>query len=78
MFASVCKLKAKELVISFGDCHIYENHIDAVKEQLKRESFDPPTIELNREIESVIDFVHDDVKLINYNCHPSIKAEVAV
>jgi len=78
MFASVCRLKAKELVISFGDCHIYENHIDAVKEQLKRESFDPPTIALSRSVESVIDFVHDDVSLMNYNCHPSIKAEVAV
>lgn len=78
MLAQVCGLKAGKLVHTFGDAHIYLNHIDAVKEQLSRKAYALPTLYLNPEIRNIDDFTMNDAKLIDYQHHPAIKAPMAV
>lgn len=78
MIAQVCGLKVKELIISTGDTHIYNNHIDQVREQLSRDPYPDPTLELNPDITDIMQFTIDDIKLINYQSHGQIKAEMAV
>ncbi len=78
MIAQICKLKAKELIITFGDAHIYRNHIDQVNEQIKRQPMKLPEIWLNPEITSITEFTMDDIKLVNYESHPAIAAPMAV
>lgn len=78
MVAQVTGLKAHEFIHSLGDTHIYQNHFDAVKEQLSREPMKPPALWLNPEITDIDKFTMDDIKLENYESHPSIKAEMAV
>jgi thymidylate synthase len=77
MIAQVCKLSVGELIISFGDAHIYDNHLEQVREQLTREPLDFPTLELNP-VDGITMFKMNDIKLIGYNCHTSIKAPMAV
>lgn len=78
MIAQVCDLGAGELVISTGDTHIYSNHVDQVKEQLTREPLPLPTLWLNPEIKDIDKFTMDDIKLVEYQSHKAIKAEMAV
>lgn len=78
MIAQVCGLKAKELIISIGDAHIYNNHFDAVQEQITREEFALPTLWLNPEVQSITDFTMDDIRLENYQSHATIRAVMAV
>jgi thymidylate synthase len=78
MIAKVTGLKAKEFIHTFGDLHLYVNHIEQAKLQLAREPFPLPKIELNPEISNILDFVYEDFKLVDYHSHPAIKAEVAV
>lgn len=78
MLAHVCGYGVGELIISTGDTHIYKNHIDQVKEQLSREAFPNPTLWLNSEIKEIDKFTMDDVKLVNYESHGTIKADMAV
>ncbi len=78
MVAQVTGLEVGEFVHTFGDLHIYENHIDQVKEQLSREPKPLPSLWLNPEIQDINKFTPDDIKLIGYESHPAIKAEVAV
>jgi thymidylate synthase len=78
MLAQVCGLKAGKLVHTFGDAHIYLNHIDAVKEQLSRKAYPLPQLYLNPDIKNIDDFTMNDAKLINYQHHPAIKAPMAV
>ena len=78
MVAQVTDLEPGEFIHTLGDAHIYKNHIDQVKEQLKRESFPPPTLFLNPNIKSIDGFTFEDIKLENYNHHPPIKAPIAV
>jgi thymidylate synthase len=78
MIAQASNHKVKELVCKFGDTHIYNNHFDQVKEQLSREPYELPTLELNPNITNIDNFEFDDVKLLNYQSHPSIKAPIAV
>jgi thymidylate synthase len=66
-----------ELILTFGDVHIYSNHIDAVEEQLTRKPYDFPTLDISN-VSSLYSVTVDDCKLINYQSHPSIKAEMAV
>jgi thymidylate synthase len=66
-----------ELVLTFGDVHIYKNHIAAVEEQLTRKPYDFPTLDIDN-VNSLYSFTVDDCKLINYESHASIKAEMAV
>lgn len=78
MMAQVTGLKPGEFVHTLGDAHIYLNHFDAVKEQLSRAPYPLPTLWLNPSIKDINGFTMDDIKLENYQSHPSIKAEMAV
>ena len=78
MIAQVTGLQAGEFIHTLGDAHIYLNHIEQVKLQLSRQPKPLPELELNQEIKSLFDFTYDDIKLIGYDPHPHIKADVAV
>lgn len=78
MIAQVCGLQPGDFVHSFGDVHIYNNHLEQVKLQLSRTPLPLPTMKLNPEIKNIFDFTYEDFKLENYQSHPAIKAPVAV
>jgi thymidylate synthase len=78
MMAQVTRLKPGEFVHTFGDVHLYLNHLDQADEQLKRTPRALPRMEINPEITSLFDFAYEDFKLIGYDPHPAIRAEVAV
>ncbi len=78
MLAQVCGYTVGELIISTGDTHIYKDHIDQVKEQLTREAYPNPTLWLNSEIKDIDKFTMNDVQLVNYESHGTIKANMAV
>jgi thymidylate synthase len=78
MIAQVCYLEVGDLIISFGDAHIYNNHIEQVKEQLSRKPLPLPHIVLNSEVTSITEFEMTDVELVDYQSHESIKAPMAV
>lgn len=78
MMAQVCKLQPGDFVHTFGDVHLYKNHLEQAKLQLTREFRLLPTIKINPEVQSIFDFKYEDFTLENYNPHPHIKAEVAV
>jgi thymidylate synthase len=78
LIAQVCNLDVDELIISFGDAHIYNNHIDQVKEQLSRKPLVLPTLSLNPEISVITDFGMEDIELIGYESHDPISAPMAV
>ncbi|MDR2414422.1 MAG: thymidylate synthase [Odoribacteraceae bacterium] len=78
MMASVCHLEPGELVHSFGDAHVYLNHLEQVKLQLTREPRPLPTMVLNPRVTSLLDFLHEDFELKNYNPHPRIRGEVSI
>ncbi|MGC4034501.1 MAG: thymidylate synthase [Chitinophagaceae bacterium] len=78
MIAQVCDLQPGEFIHTFGDVHIYSNHMDQVKLQLSREPFPLPQMKLNPAVKNIFDFKYEDFKLENYQSHPAIKAEVAV
>jgi thymidylate synthase len=78
MIAQVCDLEAGDFVHTFGDVHIYSNHMEQVNLQLSRSPFPLPTMKLNTEVKSILDFKYEDFTLENYQCHPAIKAPVAV
>jgi len=78
LLAHVCGYEVGELIISTGDTHIYKNHVDQVNEQLAREAFANPTLWLNPEVKEIDKFTMADIKLVNYESHGTIKAEMAV
>ena len=78
MIASVTGFNPHEFVHILGDSHIYVNHFDAVKEQVSRKPLPLPKLWLNPEIKDIDDFTMNDIKLIDYQFHPAIKAEMAV
>lgn len=78
MIAQVCDLEPGDFVHTFGDVHIYNNHIDQVTLQLSREPFPLPVMKINPEVKDIFGFGFDDFKLENYQSHPAIKAPVAV
>ena len=78
MIAQVCELEAGEFIHTFGDVHIYNNHLEQVHTQLSREPFPLPAMKLNPAIKNVFDFRFEDFTLENYQSHPAIKAPVAV
>ena len=78
MMAHVCNLKCGEFVHTFGDAHIYNNHIEQVQLQLKREPKPLPKLKFKRKVDNIFDFKFDDFEILNYDPHPHIKGKVAV
>jgi thymidylate synthase len=78
MIAQVCDLTPGDFVHTFGDVHIYSNHMEQVKLQLSRTPFPLPTMKLNPDVKDIFGFKFEDFTLENYQCHPAIKAPVAV
>ena len=78
MVAQVCGLEYGDFIHTFGDVHLYNNHIDQANLQLSREPKALPTMKLNPTIKSIFDFTYEDFELVNYEPHPHIKGEVSV
>ena len=78
MIAQVCDLQAGDFVHTFGDLHLYANHIEQAREQLTRECRSLPRMKLNPVVKSIGDFRFEDFELIGYDPHPAIKAPIAV
>jgi thymidylate synthase len=78
MVAQVCDLEYGDFVHSFGDVHLYNNHIEQAQLQLSRDPFPLPTMRLNPAVKDIFGFQFEDFTLENYQCHPAIKAPVAV
>ncbi len=78
MIAQVCGLEAGEFVHTFGDAHIYSNHVEQINLQLSREPRELPTMKINPNVKSIYDFKIDDFELVGYNPHGRIKGKVAV
>lgn len=78
MVAQVCGLKPKEFIHTFGDAHIYSNHIEGAKLQLSRETRPLPTMKINPDVKNIFEFRYEDFVLENYDPHPGIKFEIAV
>ena len=78
MVAQVCELEVGEFVHTFGDLHLYNNHIEQARLQLTRDPYPLPKMDINPDIKSIFDFQYDDFELVEYQSHPHIKAEVSV
>ena len=78
MVAQVCDLQPGEFVHTFGDTHLYLNHIEQTKLQLSRDIRPLPTMKINPEVKDIFSFKFEDFELLNYDPHPHIKAEVAI
>ena len=78
MIAQVTNLEVGDFIHTFGDVHLYNNHLEQAKEQLSRDFRSLPSIKINPEITDINNFKYEDFELINYNPHPHIKAAVSV
>lgn len=78
MFSQVCGLKYGEFIHTFGDAHLYLNHLTQAKLQLSREPYELPQMIINENIKSIFDYQFEDFRLMNYKAHPHIPAEVSV
>lgn len=78
MIAQVTALEPGDFVHTLGDAHLYLNHLEQAQTLLSREPFPPPRLVLNPEVRSVFEFGFDDIRIEDYQCHPSIKAPIAV
>ena len=78
MIAQVCGLEPGEFVHTFGDAHLYSNHLEQAELQLTRAVRPLPEIGINKDVKSIFDFVYEDFYLANYDPHPTIKAPIAV
>jgi len=78
MIAQVCDLEVGEFVHTFGDTHLYLNHLEQTKLQLTREPRSLPKMWINPEVKDIFEFKYDDFKLLDYNPHPTIKAPISV
>lgn len=78
MVAQVCGLEYGDFVHTFGDAHLYSNHMEQTKEQLSRELRPLPEMKINPDVKNIFDFTYEDFELVNYDPHPAIKAVVAV
>jgi thymidylate synthase len=78
LIARITGVSTAEFIHTFGDVHIYENHVDQVREQLRREPLPLPTLELDPAIRSLEDLRAEQIRLVNYRSHPPLRGEVAV
>jgi thymidylate synthase len=78
MVAQVCDLEPREFVHTFGDIHLYRNHVDQARLQLERSPRELPKMVINPEVRSIFDFRYEDFELVGYDPHPHIKAPIAV
>ena len=78
MVAQVCNLEVGDFIHTLGDAHLYTNHLEQAQLQLSRTERQLPKLELNPEINNLFDFTFDDIKVVDYDPHPHIKAPVAV
>lgn len=78
MIAQVCELEYGEFVHSFGDVHLYRDHLEQAKLQLTRDPKPLPKMLLNEDVKDILDFKYEDFKLVDYDCHPHIKAKVSI
>jgi len=78
MIAQVCGLKVGEFIHTFGDTHLYSNHLDQTREQLTREPKPLPRLRLNPAVQNINDFTFEDVEILDYDPYPAIKAPIAV
>lgn len=78
MIAQICGLGVGELILTFGDVHLYNNHVDQAKELITRKEFPYPTLKLNKEITDINKFTMADIVLENYQSHSAIQADMAV
>jgi thymidylate synthase len=78
MVAQVTGYEPGDFVHTFGDAHLYSNHMEQVEEQLSRDFRPLPTMRINPEVKHIEDFKFEDFELVDYNPHPAIKAPVAV
>ncbi len=78
MVAQVCDLQVGEFIHTFGDAHLYSNHIEQAQLQLSREPRPLPTMKINPNVKDIFGFTYEDFELLNYDPHPHIKAAVAI
>ncbi|MEZ5472554.1 MAG: thymidylate synthase [Marinicella sp.] len=78
MVAQVCGYQAGDFVHTFGDAHIYSNHMEQIQEQISRKPYPLPQIHINPNVKDIFDFKFEDFELVNYQSHPHIKGKVAV
>ncbi|MCB1720359.1 MAG: thymidylate synthase, partial [Alphaproteobacteria bacterium] len=78
MIAQVTGLKPGEFIHTFGDAHLYSNHVEQAKEQLSRKPYPLPKMHINEAVTNIFDFKYEDFELVGYESHPHIKAPVAV
>ena len=78
MMAQVTGLQPGEFIHTFGDVHLYSNHIEQAKLQLTRTPYELPPLKINADVKDLLDFKFEDFTLENYQHHPAIKAPVAV
>lgn len=78
MVAQVCDLQIGDFIHTFGDAHLYSNHAEQVETQLARQPFPLPAMIINPDINNIFDFTFEDFELRNYQCHPGIRAPIAI
>ena len=78
MIAQVCNLEVGDFVHTIGDAHLYTNHFDQARLQLSRSPYPLPELKLNKDIKNIFDFRFEDIEIINYQSHPTIKAPIAI
>jgi len=78
MIAQQCDLAVGDFIWTGGDCHLYLNHMEQVDTQLARPTFPLPRLVIRRRPPSLFDYVYDDFEIADYQCHPALKAPVAV
>lgn len=78
MIAQVCDLEVGDFVHTLGDAHLYSNHLEQTDRQLAREPLPLPKMRINPEVKDIFGFKYEDFELLDYECHPGIKAPIAV
>ncbi len=78
MIAQVCNLEVGDFIHTFGDAHLYSNHAEQVETQLAREPFPLPVMKINPDVKNIFDFSYEDFELVDYQCHPGIRAPIAI